>query len=80
MSGFHLHVHRVVEYQLVYTVPEEPALHVYLVTEDPSVILKRAMSNKQYVDAELRRGRNVLLDSRHRLSCEETSTRRTLRS
>jgi hypothetical protein len=47
---------------LWYTVPEEPALQVYWVTEEPSVILKRAMSNKQYVDAEMRRGRNVLLD------------------
>ena len=45
-----------------YTVPEEPALQVYWVTEVPNVILKRAMANKQYVDAELRRGRNVLLD------------------
>ena len=45
-----------------YTVPEETALHVYWVTEDPSVILRRAAANKKYVDAERRRGRNVLLE------------------
>ena len=45
-----------------YTVPEEPALHVYWVTEEPGVILKRAAANKKYVEAELKHGRNVLLE------------------
>ena len=45
-----------------YTVPEEPALHVYWATEEPGVILKRAAANKKYVEAELKHGRNVLLE------------------
>ena len=44
-----------------HTIPEEPALHAYWITEDPAVILRRAAANKKYVDAEMRRGRNVLL-------------------
>ena len=34
----------------------------YWVTEEPGVILKRAAANKKYVEAELKHGRNVLLE------------------